>query len=909
VSTDFALPSCENQMQLLAATMEQLEDAFFVLDASQRFCFLNQKMASFYELPAEMLQGKTPFEHSAKAFLTPSIQEWFCEDFLRIVATAGEHHVDLDSLDDVGHLEYAQLTGKVFDLNGETYYLFVLRDVTQLRRLENAMPISVAEGTDAPLPVLTAHWRYDIATQEFNVTREFYQFLGMEQEEPLSQDTLLARVHPDERESVVAYVKQCYAQKTSIEYQVRLAGELERYIHVRAWLRKNTLGNDEYFGFLQDITQHKNFQNELLESDLLLQEEQRTPKIGIWNYSVQTGLFTATDEVKRFFGVPLEQEGATVNDIALQVSCDDRLFVQEHFFEAIENAEPFDMTFRKMGDAEEPTKYIYASGWPRKKTAETLEYTGFFQDITRHRQIEQKLHSSEYFLQEAQRAAKMGIWLYNPKMKRFRLSHEARQILGVQFEGAKQNETSWLTHKDIAALPSSILADSVLGDADYRDKIRRHFNSSVESKEPFEIVLYLPTTDTTAHRYIYCFGWCDENPTDDFTYVGFVQDVTEHKLLDAELQKSEDLLAEAQKIAQMGFWSYDHVKKRFRFSEASKKIFYKKPEKAPQYLAIEDMPSLFAKTDSDAAELLKKHIDEETERFDFIAHTARTNKQGRHCAVYFMGWHHFDENGHKQLLGFHQDVSQIRELVEDLEIAEDIQKSFLPTDFVEDSKSQPYEIAAILKPARYVGGDFYEVFRYNNYLWFAVADVSGKGITAALEMAVCKTAFTHTAKLGKFSPGEVLMRLHAEMYERPGRKDFVTMFCASLNLETATLAYANAGHNSPLLIPADPGKPVSEIASAGDPPLGAFPKPLFETNSFKLAPGDSILAYTDGITEAINERHEMFSVARLKMFATETRGATMQEKNQLLLDELGLFCGTSEQGDDITLLNLIYAGE
>ena len=242
-----------------------------------------------------------------------------------------------------------------------------------------------------------------------------------------------------------------------------------------------------------------------------------------------------------------------------------------------------------------------------------------------------------------------------------------------------------------------------------------------------------------------------------------------------------------------------------------------------------------------------------------------------------------------------QETQERQRLEQELHIARLIQQTLLP-------KSLPglpdYEVAAYYQPARQVGGDFYDFLELpDGRLGLIVGDVSGKGVPAALVMAITRTMLQAAYRLG--SPGEILEQVNNNLYRDIPPNMYVTCLAALLDSRTGRLQYANAGHDLPYLRHADG---VSKLRATGMP-LGLMPGMSYEQKEFTLQPGDSVLLYSDGLVEAHDPQREMFGFPRLQGFVgAHPGGATLIDT---LLAELERFAGEEwEQEDDITLVTL-----
>lgn len=247
-----------------------------------------------------------------------------------------------------------------------------------------------------------------------------------------------------------------------------------------------------------------------------------------------------------------------------------------------------------------------------------------------------------------------------------------------------------------------------------------------------------------------------------------------------------------------------------------------------------------------------------------------------------------------------EEAAERRVLERELTLAHQIQMAMLPRRFPE---CEGVEIAAALKPARSVGGDFYDVLQEGDRLWFIIGDVSGKGVSAALFMAVAKTLF-RAVRHGDESAADTLARMNRELARENDRAMFVTAFAGWMDPGSGILHVCNAGHNRPLLLRAD-GR--TEIcAAAGGPALGVVEDVPYREETIALFPGDTLLMYTDGATDARSPDGEQFGEARWERTAQESArsGASPGQLVAHLFRSLRSFEATAAQEDDITLLAL-----
>ncbi len=238
-------------------------------------------------------------------------------------------------------------------------------------------------------------------------------------------------------------------------------------------------------------------------------------------------------------------------------------------------------------------------------------------------------------------------------------------------------------------------------------------------------------------------------------------------------------------------------------------------------------------------------------------------------------------------------------LENELGIAGRIQQGILPTEFPEEPEFQAF---GSMEPARDVGGDFFDVIRLgNDRVGFAVADVSGKGVSAALFMMASRTLLKGAA-IGVGEPGPVLSEVNHLLSERNDTMMFVTVVYAVYDPITGGLTYANGGHPPPLVIHKDGSSSLLPLTDGVM--LGIIPDAQFKEKVVTLSPGDTIFFYTDGVTEAMNERDEEFGVDRLRDIAGSSGPRSPKDFNLSVMAAIKEFAGMAPQFDDITCLTL-----
>ena len=238
-------------------------------------------------------------------------------------------------------------------------------------------------------------------------------------------------------------------------------------------------------------------------------------------------------------------------------------------------------------------------------------------------------------------------------------------------------------------------------------------------------------------------------------------------------------------------------------------------------------------------------------------------------------------------------------LQNELDLASSTQQSILPKVF---PRSTDYQVFGHMEPARNVGGDFYDVIRLeDSQVGLAIADVSDKGVPAALFMMSSRTLLKGAA-IGTSDPGEALREVNELLYEENETMMFVTVLYSIYDPETGTLTYSNGGHDAPLLVRSDGTSELLPLT--GGVALGVAPDFEFPSQSVQLEAGDTVVLYTDGVTEAMNGEGEQFGVSRMHEVFAANPPENSEQAARAMFDAVRDFVGDTPQSDDITCLVL-----
>ncbi len=248
-----------------------------------------------------------------------------------------------------------------------------------------------------------------------------------------------------------------------------------------------------------------------------------------------------------------------------------------------------------------------------------------------------------------------------------------------------------------------------------------------------------------------------------------------------------------------------------------------------------------------------------------------------------------------------EEHSQLESLKTDLAVAAEIQQAILPRVFPPFPECEnELDLAALMTPAKDVGGDFYDFFRVDDdHIGIVIADVSGKGIPAAIFMAVSRTLI-RTVGLQGVDPGECLTKSNELLAKESVDCMFVTVFYAIYNTRTGKFTYSNGGHNSPYIIKANGH--VEQLPMSEGCMVGTIPGLTYDNYEMQLGVGDALVMYTDGVNEAFNEQLEEYGDDRMQQFLGTMTGKTCQEIIEGQLADVRTFAAEAPQSDDITLM-------
>ena len=253
-----------------------------------------------------------------------------------------------------------------------------------------------------------------------------------------------------------------------------------------------------------------------------------------------------------------------------------------------------------------------------------------------------------------------------------------------------------------------------------------------------------------------------------------------------------------------------------------------------------------------------------------------------------------------------QDRDHLLGIHRELDLARNIQESLVPRTFPSDAR---FEVFGCMVPAAQVGGDLFDFFMLDQHkIGFTVGDVSGKGFPASLFMAVSRTVLRVAAGKG-LAPHECLMEVNRFLCEDKSTALFLTCFYGIIDLATGTLDYSSAAHNPPYVVRANSNQ-VETLDASGGLPLALFGTAEYQTASLTLEPGDTIVVFTDGISEAMNANFDQYEEERVvALLQQQTSSVTVQQVVERVIAGAHAFADGAPQSDDMTVLGVRYLGK
>ena len=266
------------------------------------------------------------------------------------------------------------------------------------------------------------------------------------------------------------------------------------------------------------------------------------------------------------------------------------------------------------------------------------------------------------------------------------------------------------------------------------------------------------------------------------------------------------------------------------------------------------------------------------------------------------------KRGRVLLFEEHEEAKKTERISMELDLAKTIQKNMIPNLYPAFPEQKRFDVYAHMEPAKELGGDFYDYYMIDrDHLALIVADVSGKGIPAALFMMASKAMINDQAKSRSHDPAKILKAVNKQMVANNSTGMFVTLWMGILEISTGNLRAANAGHEPPCL--RQGGGEFELLKDEHSLVLGVREDTEYESYEIQLEPGDSIFVYTDGVTEATSAEEELFGSDRLVTALNQAPEAGVTQLVDSVHHAMNAFVGDASQADDFTMLALKFYGE
>jgi PAS domain S-box-containing protein len=528
------------------------------------------------------------------------------------------------------------------------------------------------------------------------------------------------------------------------------------------------------------------------------------------------------------------------------------------------------------------------------------EVIATLEDITERKKIEAALQQSEERLAFALEGSNDGLWDWNPQTNALYFSPRWQTMIGYEPGELEPEIGTWekLVH------PEDL------------DRVNAMMSEHLEGRSPSYEAEYRLQTKSGDWVWILARGKVASYDADGkpIRFVGTHVDVSERKRLEANIANQLSFIQSLVETIPNPLFVKGIDTRFINFNSAYEKAF---GIDANEYIGktILDMGFLPEAT-------RQSYQDEDSALLQSGGEFSREiqvsfSDQQIHDVIYQVSTFDLPDGERGGLVGLMTDISQIKELERQLAIANermstelnfarDIQLDMLPLIFPAFPNRTEVAVHAALESAREVGGDFYDFyFLDDDHLCFVIGDVAGKGAPGALMMAVSKTLIKSRAS-DDDEPASILTHVNDELSQDNKSSMFVTVFLGVINVKSGEIVYTNAGHNPPFIRRHD--GTLEKVDAFHGPVIGAMPGLPYQQDSDTLHPGDIILLYTDGVTEAFSEDEQLFSEERLESLLQSESLDSAESIVTGTIEEVARFSGEAEQSDDITLLAVQYLG-
>jgi sigma-B regulation protein RsbU (phosphoserine phosphatase) len=719
-------------------------------------------------------------------------------------------------------------------------------------------------------------------------------------------------------QSIKKIIPEVYVEKHEVALNAAMkSGSLKNpgVVHELAGLRKDgsefplelaistweLAGKNFFSASIRDITKRKEAERAIREQEERIRSIVEIAPDAIISINGEHNITMFNSQAEETFGYPVEEVmGQPLTMLMPEASRANHPHEVERFLNEPDGARSMDDRREIFGRRKDGTIFPAEAGISKLELDEQVVFTAFFRDITERKRAEEALQRSEERLAFALEGSNDGLWDWKPQTDALFLSPRWQTMLGFEPGELKPVIGTWekLIHPEDLDRVSEIMAEHLAGNSpSYESEYRLQSKSG-------EWVWILARGKVASYDE-------DGKP---IRFVGTHVDISERKRMEADIADQLSFIRTLVDTIPNPIFALGPDQRYILFNQSWEEAYGV------------DGETLIGSTvrDSDNLSLEKKEL--------YYAQNLALLENGgmnhdeleiryadgkMHTILQWVTTFERSDGSIGGLVGTSADITVQKEMERLLEIANermstelnfarDIQLDMLPLIFPAFPNRTEVSIYAELESAREVGGDFYDFYFLDDvHLCFVIGDVADKGAPGALMMAVSKTLIKSRASDDN-EPASILTHVNDELSHDNKSSMFVTVFLGIINVKTGELVYTNAGHNPPYIRRSDGS--LQKIDAFHGPVIGAMPGLSYQQDNDLLGPGDVILLYTDGVTEAFNEEEELYSEARLEALLPS---ATLDSAENIVVGtiaEVNQFTGEAEQSDDITLLAVQYLG-
>ncbi len=889
-------------------------------DRDGRFILINRQYEEFYGVTNDAVRGKTLHEISADAKFDISPDENEASD-RRLIETDQiiEHEFDvlregeLRTLSDV-KFPIKDHSGKIIavggievDITERKMAAEALRQAQLDTEAAEARLLDAIENISEGFVVYDSDGRLQLCNSKF---RGFYNYSEADAAPGTKYEDLVRLdfergIIADEDGQSKDYIERriAYRKEKKGSFEVKLADG--RWILIQE--RPTSAGGR--VGVQADITELKGAEEALRESETRFAQAARMANLGHWAWDeIEDKCTYCSEDLAQIHGVTVEEYLAAINTVEndlARIHPDDRERYNNITRHWQNRGDSYDLEYRIVRPDGEVRDVREMGQAIRDDAGRMVRSTGTKQDITRQKLAERELAEKEAQLRAALDNMPGGMVLYDRDLKYVLFNSQYSELFDfpddlVKVGGSRRDVLRYQADRgdfgsdDPDGVIERVIANHLSGEAVSRERTIAGSGRTLQ---------------------------VNVSPTPDGGSVSIYTDITERK-------RAEQVLAE--KEAQLRV-ALDNMPGGMRFvDEDGKYVFINS-----RYLELYDFPKGLLKVgDSHRVENLYQAKrgdfgpgDPEVLTDEWIVSLKRGTRQqnwerttvaGKVLQVSTAptpdgGFVNIvtditeRKSAEAALQEAHEIIKEQRDRMEDeLNIGREIQMSMIPLTFPPFPDHSEFSVFAALEPAREVGGDFYDFYFIDEErLCFCIGDVSGKGVPAALFMAMAKTLIKSRAADDR-STASILTHVNDELSADNETCMFVTIFSGILNIRTGELLYTNAGHNPPYLKRKDGS--LQTLDQRHGPVIGAVEGMVYGEDRDTMAPGDLLLLFTDGVTEAMDVEDRLFSEDRLEQLLMSMDTDDVDKVVDSTVDAVRTFEGEAEQADDITVLALAFHG-